>query len=432
MRRFLQKDKGNALILGALSFAVLAAFGVLTIDIGRMYVTKNQLQNAADAAALAGASLYCSAPGNPTDDEVKNRAILIGQAHKALAMGPAAFVSIPPSDVTITQPEGTTSHRVDVETRSTTQQYFLRLLNAKNWFVGSQNNINGAKTGDNVTAVAAAQCGATCGVSCLKPWSPPDRWDDVTPVPGYNGGKNGNWANNNQWDREDWTDTNGNGLYDPGEPFVDKNNNGTYDQEAYSPTLTGYVPDPVAGNSLAPNGDLGLEITLHFAQGNANTPVAGQYQSIDLPPINRGTPVTGGDQYRENIASCNQSEVWPGDWLQLEPGAKVGPTNQGMRDLIAQDPDAYWDSITQSVQGSAFAVSPRIVLIPLYDPRIPAASGRNQIQVTKVAAFFMEQMTGQSEVIGRFLKVRAPGEPCVAGNGGGGGVSFTYSLNLVR
>ena len=189
MRRFLQKDKGNALILGALSFAVLAAFGVLTIDVGRMYVTHNQLQNAADAAALAGASMYCSA-GNPTDDEVKNRAILIGQAHKALAMGPAAFISIPPSDVTISQPAGTSSHRVDVTTKSTTQQYFLRLLNAKTWFAGlNPTNINGAKTGDDVFAVAAAQCGATCGVSCIKPWSPPDRWDDVTPIPGYNGGK---------------------------------------------------------------------------------------------------------------------------------------------------------------------------------------------------------------------------------------------------
>ena len=49
------------------------------------------------------------------------------------------------------------------------------------------------------------------------------------------------------------------------------------------------------------------------------------------------------------------------------------------------------------------------------------------------AAVFMEQMDGNAEVRGRFLKVRNPGEPCVAGGGGGGGVtSFTYQLSLIR
>ena len=111
----------------------------------------------------------------------------------------------------------------------------------------------------------------------------------------------------------------------------------------------------------------------------------------------------------------------------------VGPTNQGMRDLIAQDPNAYWDPITQSVQGSNFSISPRIVLIPIHDPRHPISNGRtSQVQVAKVAAFFMEEMTGPAEVRGRFLKVRAPGQPCVAGNGGGGAGSFTYSLSLIR
>jgi len=73
--------------------------------------------------------------------------------------------------------------------------------------------------------------------------------------------------------------------------------------------------------------------------------------------------------------------------------------------------------------GLAVAFAP-IYLIGLY---------RNPIQVTKIAAFFMEQMDGNAEVRGRFLKVRNPGQPCVAGGGGGGGVtSFTYSLSLIK
>ena len=105
----------------------------------------------------------------------------------------------------------------------------------------------------------------------------------------------------------------------------------------------------------------------------------------------------------------------------------TGPTNQGMRDLIAQDPDAEWDDATQSVTGSNFAVSPRIVLIPIHDPRIPLRSGRTEVQVVKVAAFFMERMTGPAMVQGRLVRALAPsgsGAPCVDGHADGGGFIF--------
>ena len=428
MRHFIRKDKGNALIMGALSFAVLAAFGVLTIDIGRIMLTKNQLQNGADAAALAGASVYCE-DANATDEAAQARAHLVGESNSALGLGAAEPIKL--KNVVITTTEGG-GHRVDVTTASTTAQYFLGVLQFAQDLKGSG---AGAAKSTDVEAVAAAQCGATCGVKCIKPWSPPDRWDDVTPIPGYDGkgGKKAiNWANNNQWDGEPLTnDVNGNGLYDPGDGFTDGNNNGKYDCEKYDPNLTGYIPDPIPGNMFAPSGDLGREITLDF--NNQSAPVPGQYQPVDLPPINRGNPITGADAFRDNIANCNQSEVWPGDWLATENGAMVGPTNQGMRELIGQDPNAEWDPITQSVINSNFAISPRIVLIPMYDPRIFPHPGKMALQVTKVAAFFMEKMSGNGTVTGRFLKVRAPGEPCVAFGGAGGGVvSFTYSLSLIK
>ena len=433
MRQFVNKEQGNALIMGALSFAVLTAFGVLTIDIGRILVTKTQLQNAADAGALAGASVFCE-NANATDDEVQSRVRLVGQAHVSLAMDKPETVDIPNSQITITRDLANSSNEVEVRTQSLTRQYFLNLMKGQGW--------GGAGgTSDMVHAVAAARCGATCGVTCVKPWSIPDRWDDQTPIFGYTGGvtingtKLDNWRNNNKWDGEKLTnDVNGNGIYDPGDSYDDLNGNGQYDSEAYNQVLTGYIPDPYPGNFLSPGGDLGLELTLKSGSPSAVQPPApGEYWPVDLPPLNRGTPITGGDEYRDNIAACNAAQVYPGDWLQTETGMMAGPTNQGMRDLIAQDPDAYWDPITQSVQNSKFQISPRIVLIPIHDPRIWTQSGNAKVQVTKVAAFFMEQMEGTGDVRGRFLKVRNPGEPCVAGGGGGGGaVSFTYSLSLIR
>jgi len=430
MRQFIKKEQGNALILAALSFAVLTGFGVLTIDIGRILVTKTQLQNSADAGALAGASLFCQ-KGDPSDAEVQDQVRLVGGNHLALAMDGAEKVDIPNGQITITRNPDAGSNEVEVRTQSQTKQYFLNLMSGQGWGGPGGNS-------DMVHAVAAAACGATCGVTCVKPWSIPDRWDDNTPIPGYTGGtvngkKTVNWRGDNRWDGEPLTnDVNGNGLYDPGDGYTDGNANGQYDSEAYNQLLTGYIPDPYPGNTLSPNGDLGLELTLKASNGT--NPAPGQYFPIDLPPINRGTPVPGGDEYRDNIAACNAANVWPGDWLRLETGNMVGPTNQGMRDLIAQDPDAYWDPITQSVQGSKFQISPRIVLVPIHDPRIAIDSGHTQpIQVTKIAAFFMESMEGNAEVRGRFLKVRNPGEPCVAGGGGAGGaVSFTYQLSLIR
>lgn len=50
------KNKGQVLVLVALSLVVFIGFAALAIDIAYFYHTKHQLQGAADAAALAGAS----------------------------------------------------------------------------------------------------------------------------------------------------------------------------------------------------------------------------------------------------------------------------------------------------------------------------------------------------------------------------------------
>ena len=260
-----------------------------------------------------------------------------------------------------------------------------------------------------VRAQVAPGCVELCDVSCVKPFSIPDRWDDATAIPGYAGGnKKPNWRNNGGYDSEALTsDPNGNGLYDPGDGFVDGNGNGVFDAEAYDPSVTGYNADPDLGNGSAPAGDLGLELTLKANSSSAPAPA--QYYAIDLPPVNRGTPIPGGDAFRENLAQCNPSPVGSGDALQVEAGSMLGPANQGMRDLIAQDPNAYWEDVSQSVQGSSFSLSPRIIFLPAHDPRMPITSGAYVLVVRRVLAFFMEQMTGNAEVRGRLLRVSYPG-----------------------
>ncbi|CAG1012851.1 hypothetical protein ANAEL_04525 [Anaerolineales bacterium] len=54
--KVLRNNRGVAIVYIALMLGVLMAFAGLAVDVGYMYVAKGQLQNAADSAALAGAS----------------------------------------------------------------------------------------------------------------------------------------------------------------------------------------------------------------------------------------------------------------------------------------------------------------------------------------------------------------------------------------
>jgi hypothetical protein len=58
-----QSERGQVLIIAVLGMVALLGFVSLAIDVGRMTITRRQLQNAADAAAHAGAQVL---PGSPS------------------------------------------------------------------------------------------------------------------------------------------------------------------------------------------------------------------------------------------------------------------------------------------------------------------------------------------------------------------------------
>jgi hypothetical protein len=63
---FFKNDRGASAIMISIVIAMLLGFSVLAIDVGYLYATRNELQNVADAAALAGANelgkIYLSIP----------------------------------------------------------------------------------------------------------------------------------------------------------------------------------------------------------------------------------------------------------------------------------------------------------------------------------------------------------------------------------
>ena len=96
-----------------------------------------------------------------------------------------------------------------------------------------------------------------------------------------------------------------------------------------------------------------------------------------------------------------------GEIFVTKPGNMVGPTQQGMDDLIARDPDAYWNESLQEPV-TTMKPSPRVVAIPLFDPVYYSegkATGRNaSMKFVNYLGFFIERMQG-NEVVGRITPI---------------------------
>ena len=85
-----------------------------------------------------------------------------------------------------------------------------------------------------------------------------------------------------------------------------------------------------------------------------------------------------------------------------------GPTMQGIDDLIAQDPNAHWDTVCNCVRGSRYSTSPRVTPLPLFNPdyyQDNKTNGRNaDFQLANVVGFFIEQRSG-NQVYGRITPI---------------------------
>lgn len=207
----------------------------------------------------------------------------------------------------------------------------------------------------DVSACAAAEIANAQTSNCIKPWALPDAF----------------------------VDANGNALFDPG--------------EYYEKGVTSY------GTDYRANGfDVGVQLIVKQADPQ-NAIAPGQFFPIDLPIPD--SPDTGGDRYRENIVTCNTTEISIGDILYTENGNMIGPTKQGVEDLIALDPNAYWDAANGAVANSAYgaAGSPRIIRIPFFDPQDPPISGKTTVVVTNIASLFLEGIDNNGVVTARIM-----------------------------
>jgi hypothetical protein len=348
-----------------------------------LMTSRNQAQNAADAGALAGATALVF---NSYDDRSPSGPAVTHAISAAMSNDVAGKdVSVEVTDVQFPlDPEGE-ANRVQVTVHRTADRGNPVSTLVARFF--------GMDTAD-ITATATAEASPANAMTCVKPFTIPDKWIERQTPP---------------WDGTDTYDA----FDGKGVPLANADVYIPANQSGY----TGYNQESNRGQLLVIRAATGTNITVSF------------YFSLAIGGTGGG--LAGGDPYRWNIANCNTSIMRWGDPLVQEPGAMAGPTIQGADELIARDPGAYWDHITGTVKGSAFGHSPRVFPIPLYDPPFYDEGKRNgryaDLKVANWIGFFLESTQGNG-IYGRIIPIagiRDTNSPSAAG-------VFPLAIRLVQ
>jgi Flp pilus assembly protein TadG len=361
MKKFqkLRRDEsGMSYVFIGFSMMAFISASMLAIDVGMLMTARSQAQNAADAGALAGATALVFDDWDdrtPTGPAVTS-AIATSVANTVMSQN----VAVAPADVEFpTDPAGE-PNRVKVTVYRTAARGNPVSTLIAQYF--------GIATAD-IAATATAEASPANAMTCVKPFTIPDKWNEMQTAP---------------WDGDDTYDA----FDNKGAPLA----NPDIYIPATEPGYTGYNQESERGQRLGIRAATGNNITVSF------------YFSLAL-----GKPViTGGAEYDWNIANCNTTIYHFDDPLTQEPGAMAGPTISGAELLIAKDPAAYWDTSTNRVKGSAFAHSPRTFPIPLYDPVFYDSGKRNgrdaDLKTANWIGFFLEEIQGNG-LWGRIIPI---------------------------
>ena len=353
LKKMLREQRGSVLVVVAASMLALTSVVALAINVGLMTTARVEAQRAADAAALAGAGAFIGSPGNS------------GLA-RSLATEFAAHNKVRADAVTVQEDDIV----IDTDARTVKVTVFRNRErgNAIPTFFARVFGINEV----NVAATATAEAAPAGGINCLLPVAVPDRW--------FEAGGPGN-------DPDDFNPEDGDYYI----PWAQPNS----DPPVFNDAFTGYAER-----------DLGMQIPLKTNQANGGLNPSWYYPW--RPPGQ-----SGGNDYRTNVSSCVDPSIsyFVGIQVDSEPGNMSGPTMQGFKDLIDQDPTARWNTnmncvVSDGYQGSTNSSkcrnSPRIRPVPLFDPTEAPDPGSKPFEFTNFAGIFVDQIQGKT-VYGRWM-----------------------------
>jgi hypothetical protein len=410
-----RSERGAVLVQVAIALVGLMALSAFVIDYGVMWVSRRQAQNSADAGALAGA---VSMGFVDMANQALARQSAIDVAGQNRIWG--AVPDITPADVTFPQcPAGSPAAGQNACIRVDVFRNQRAGGNPLPTFFGPLVGI----TQQGVRATATAEVLFGDSTDCVKPFAISDKWLEQRNDQGPTG-----WSEEDSFERYEQNGNNRGALLTPADYYEAPGAPGGI----YGPNGTGFTRESTGLGG----DDYGLPIILKA--GNPNQAInPGWYHPVVINP----TEGPGGNNYRDNIATCDPTVIGPGSVLQVEPGNMIGPTNQGIRDLIAQDPGANWVPSANGGQGGIVGgcmtagtcgISPRLVAIPVFNPDTydsGRASGRVDITIVKVLGFFIQGIVNGNDVLGYLTTY--PSAPR-SGTTNTPGAAFVVSIALVR
>jgi hypothetical protein len=371
----LASQRGTVIVQVAVALLALLALSAFVFDYGVMWASRRQAQNSADAGALSGA--IALAFDNPDDqDAARAKAKAVAQQNRVWGEAPDvtdADITFPPCppgapglpDTCVKVDVYRTDHpayaRVNPKPLPT---FFARLVGI---------------TEQGVTATATAQVLAGNSANCVKPFAVPDKWIERNPTVAP-------WTADSEFERFVMNGQNSGSVLDPADEYI----------PVGDPNHSGFTVEA----------DYGTPMTLKWG-GPQDAIRPGWFFPVVINP----TEGPGGDNFRENIATCDPTVIGPGTLLETEPGAMIGPTAQGMEALILQDQAASWSPAANDGRGAPVGgcmaagtcgISPRLVAIPLFNVQKwqeAKTGGRTVIEVVKILGFWMERMQG-NDVVG--------------------------------
>ncbi len=353
-------SRGASLVLVAMGMVMLMGALALAIDLGMLYVARNEAQRAADAAALAGAYAFvtsgCTSAGdcmNGGPQEAAARRQAAGVATQNSVLGQAA--AIEDADIRFSYPSPR-EPQISVTVQRTRERgnpiptIFAKMVDV------FQADIS-------ATATAEAYNGGVAN-TCIAPFLIPN-CDPLHTSP-----------SNSVFCGSDVA----------AGPFVD--------------TGTG---DLIHGTRY-PDGVVGERWQLHFGTGPSDSAVASQWYLLALAGNSSGSDL------RDFISRCYPKPIACGDSLDTYNGKSIGPVNQGViarigadglgmnqgQDAIdtMKDPSAW---ITGGYNNADFngktitGVSRSVVTVPIYDGHALVPGGET-VKVVGFMQMFLEDV----------------------------------------
>ncbi len=376
----LRDQRGFIAVTVAFLLIGMVGFAALAVDTGFLYSSRTNSQGIADAAALAGAASFIFSPNAIQPQAAIDRAVATAVAQSVMAD------PVQPSEVTV---------NVDVPNRLVT----VTLNRSEPTFFGQVLGLDHAPV--TVTGSAEAARNAS-GSGCPKPWFLPNAiLLDTSECDGLK-----------KKDEEECIAA----------KFCAQCTNpidpATTELLAYRDPVTWDIVVPPSAQTLLASAPL-----IDIRPINPHDALApGNFYSLRLGDSR------GGSDYRTNIATCSNEVGACGSCYDTEPGNMVGPTRQGVEDLLADPPHRMFVLADGSYCFGASATdcsvngSQQLVTVPVWDlcntPGLgacPAESfcpngkfnGLVSLRVIAFATVFVEGWSG-SDLRGRLLGI----EPC--------------------